>query len=97
MLSPQLNIGKHIKCTASTFKKTLTFSLIFIMFVKSINLYCTFSTECILIPLILKKIHEASTLVHEMVKSECDRRVAKTRSFQGKPNEKNNTSQKPEF
>lgn len=29
------------------------------MFLKSINLHCTFSTECLLIPLILKEVHGA--------------------------------------
>lgn len=91
---PKLNIGKHFKCTTSTpKKKTSTFSLIFIMFLKSINLHCTFSSEGSLIPLILKKVHEALWPTKWEIRMWPE--VAKTQSFilfQGKPNEKNNTS-----
>lgn len=63
------------------------------MFLKSINLYCTFFTECILTPLILKKIHEAlwpTKWGNQNVMEEWPR-LKVSILFQGKPNEKNNT------
>lgn len=61
---------------------------------KSINLHCTFSTEGSLIPLILKKVHEAlwpTKWGNQNVMEEWPR-LKVSILFQGKPNEKNNTS-----
>lgn len=93
------NIGTHIKCTTSTWKKSSTFNLIFILLLRSINLHCTLPTQCSLILLILKGAHKLhrSTKCTNQNKMEEWPRLRVSILFQGKPNEKNNTPKWPQF